>query len=166
MEEKRKEFLPMYGGIWGGMVPLAILIVGLVWLSVAERGGTKPFWACGWLALAGGLFFAKDKAEYCKAAMRGIGNQTGMAFCRCVWKNHGCRRAGERFIVVRHVHRSAGRHFYDPCFYNSDAFFSGYGNKYGNMPFFDSGIVSRRDFSRLRSRFIGNGDFIGSRFWR
>ncbi len=27
MEEKRKEFLPMYGGIWGGMVPLAILIV-------------------------------------------------------------------------------------------------------------------------------------------
>ncbi len=78
MEEKRKEFLPMYGGIWGGMVPLAILIVGLVWLSVAERGGTKPFWACGWLALAGGLFFAKDKAEYCKAAMRGIGNQTGI----------------------------------------------------------------------------------------
>ncbi len=78
MEEKRKEFLPMYGGIWGGMVPLAILIVGLVWLSVAERGGTKPFWACGWLALAGGLFFAKDKAEYCKAAMRGIGNQKGI----------------------------------------------------------------------------------------
>lgn len=82
MEEKRKEFLSMYGGIWGGMVPLAILIVGLVWLSVAERGGTKPFWACGWLALAGGLFFAKDKAEYCKAAMRGIGNQTGIVIVR------------------------------------------------------------------------------------
>lgn len=78
MEEKRKEFLPMHGGIWGGMVPLAILIAGLVWLSVAERGGTKPFWACGWLALAGGLFFARDKTEYCKAAMRGIGNQTGI----------------------------------------------------------------------------------------
>lgn len=78
MEEMKNEKLSMYGGIWGGMVPLLILVVGLVWLSVAERGGTKPFWACGWLALAGGLFFAKNKSEYCKAAMRGIGNETGI----------------------------------------------------------------------------------------
>lgn len=77
-EAGKKEFLQMYGGIWGGMVPLLILIVGLVWLSVAERGGTKPFWACGWLAIAGGLFFAKNKFEYCQAAMRGIGNETGI----------------------------------------------------------------------------------------
>lgn len=78
MQEMKSEKLSMYGGIWGGMVPLLILVVGLVWLSVAERGGTKPFWACGWLALAGGLFFAKNKTEYCKAAMRGIGNETGI----------------------------------------------------------------------------------------
>lgn len=78
MQETKSEKLSMYGGIWGGMVPLLILVVGLVWLSVAERGGTKPFWACGWLALAGGLFFAKNKTEYCKAAMRGIGNETGI----------------------------------------------------------------------------------------
>lgn len=78
MEENKNEKLSMYGGIWGGMVPLIILIIGLVWLSVVERGGTKPFWACGWLALAGGLFFAKNKSEYCKAAMRGIGNETGI----------------------------------------------------------------------------------------
>ena len=49
-EEKR---LDMYGGILGGAVPLAVLIIGLVWLCLAERGGTKPFWACAWLALAG-----------------------------------------------------------------------------------------------------------------
>lgn len=78
MEEMKNEKLSMYGGIWGGMVPLLILVVGLVWLSVAERGGTKLFWACGWLALAGGLFFAKNKTEYCKAVMRGIGNETGI----------------------------------------------------------------------------------------
>ena len=70
--------LKMYGGIWGGLVPLAILVVGLVWLSVAGRGGTKPFWACAWLALAVGLFFARSKEEYCKAAMRGIGDKTGI----------------------------------------------------------------------------------------
>ena len=49
-EEKR---LDMYGGILGGAVPLAVLIIGLVWLCLAERGGTQPFWACAWLALAG-----------------------------------------------------------------------------------------------------------------
>ena len=57
-EEKR---LDMYGGILGGAVPLAVLIIGLVWLCLAERGGTKPFWACAWLALVIGLFFARKK---------------------------------------------------------------------------------------------------------
>ena len=80
METKKSEneFLPMYGGILGGMVPLLVLVIGLIWLSVAERGGTKPFWACAWLAVVAGLFFAKNKAEYCKATMRGIGNDTGI----------------------------------------------------------------------------------------
>ena len=75
MQEKT---LRMYGGMLGGLVPLTILVIGLVWLSVAGRGGTKPFWACAWLALAVGLFFARDKAEYCKAALRGIGDKTGI----------------------------------------------------------------------------------------
>ena len=70
--------LEMRGGIWGGLVPLFLLVGGLVWLSVTERGGTKPFWACGWIALALGIFFAKNKGEYCEAAMRGIGNETGV----------------------------------------------------------------------------------------
>lgn len=75
MQEK---ILRMYGGMLGGLVPLGVLVIGLIWLSVAERGGTKPFWACAWLALTIGLFFARDKAEYCKAAMRGIGDKTGI----------------------------------------------------------------------------------------
>lgn len=75
MQEKT---LRMYGGILGGLVPLAVLVIGLIWLSVAGRGGTKPFWACAWLALTVGLFFARDKTEYCKAAMRGIGDKTGI----------------------------------------------------------------------------------------
>lgn len=45
---------------------------------MAERGGTKPFWACAWIAIVVGLFFARNKAEYCKAAMRGIGDRTGI----------------------------------------------------------------------------------------
>ena len=76
MQEEKT--LQMYGGILGGLVPLLVLIIGLVWLSVEQRGGTKPFWACAWLALAMGLFFARDKTDYCKAAMRGIGDKTGI----------------------------------------------------------------------------------------
>ncbi|MCG8471184.1 MAG: hypothetical protein MI742_04940 [Desulfobacterales bacterium] len=70
--------LELYGGIWGGFVPLVVLVGGLIWLSVAGMGGTKPFWACGWLAIVAGLFFAKDKKDYCQAIMRGIGDKTGI----------------------------------------------------------------------------------------
>lgn len=70
--------LKMRGGVWGGLVPLLILVGGLIWLSVAERRGTKPFWACAWIAIAVGLFFAREPQEYCKALMRGIGDKTGI----------------------------------------------------------------------------------------
>ncbi len=75
IEEKK---IDMYGGVMGGLIPLFILVVGLVWLSVAERGGTKPFWSCAWIAMSIGIFFAKDKAEYCQSLMRGIGDKTGI----------------------------------------------------------------------------------------
>ena len=78
MQDLQEKKLDMYGGLLGGLIPLIVLVGGLVWLSVAERGGTKPFWACAWIALCVGLFFARDKAEYCKAAMRGIGDKTGI----------------------------------------------------------------------------------------
>jgi len=70
--------LKMRGGVFGGLVPLLILIIGLVWLSVAERGGTKPFWSCAWIAIAVGIFFARNPKEYCMALMRGIGDKTGI----------------------------------------------------------------------------------------
>ena len=77
MAEQKKK-LEMFGGMLGGFIPLIILVIGLIWLSVAKRGGVKPFWACAWIAIAVGLFFAKNKEEYCKALMRGIGDKTGI----------------------------------------------------------------------------------------
>ncbi len=70
--------LKMRGGVWGGLVPLLVLVSGLIALSVAERGGTKTFWACAWIAIVVGIFFAKEPKEYCKALMRGIGDKTGI----------------------------------------------------------------------------------------
>lgn len=70
--------LEMYGGIWGGLVPLVVLIIVLIWLSVAEKGGASAFWAGGWLAIAIGLFLAKNKRDYCHSIMRGLGDKNGI----------------------------------------------------------------------------------------
>ena len=70
--------LEMHGGMLGGIVPLLVLIVILVVLSVAEKGGTNAFWAGGWLAIVAGLFFAKNKREYCDSILRGLGDKNGI----------------------------------------------------------------------------------------
>jgi len=79
MEAKENSYkLTMYGGLWGGLVPLLVLIAILVWLSVAGMGGTKAFWAGGWLAIVAGLLLAKNKGEFCGAVMRGLGDKNGI----------------------------------------------------------------------------------------
>lgn len=78
MEKKVTTKLEMYGGLLGGLIPLLVLIAILVWLSVAGKGGTKAFWAGGWLAIVAGLIFAKNKTEYCGAVMRGLGDKNGI----------------------------------------------------------------------------------------
>lgn len=70
--------LDMYGGILGGLIPLFVLVSILVWLSVAERGGTQAFWAGGWLAIVAGLLLAKNKFEYCQSVLRGLGDKNGI----------------------------------------------------------------------------------------
>lgn len=68
MEEKRKEFLSMYGGIWGGMVPLAILIVGLVWFGCLLRNaaGQNLFGHAAGLRLQAVCFLQKIKPNTAK----------------------------------------------------------------------------------------------------
>ena len=76
MDAKEKK-LEMYGGLWGGLAPLLILIAVLVWISVNGKGSVSAFWTGGWLALAAGLFLAKDKKKYCQVIIHGIGSKTG-----------------------------------------------------------------------------------------
>lgn len=70
--------LDMYGGILGGLIPLIVLVSILIWLSVAERGGTQAFWAGGWLAIVAGLMLAKNKSAYCQSVLRGLGDKNGI----------------------------------------------------------------------------------------
>src|SRR5665648_532303 len=62
----------------GGLIPLIVLVSILIWLSVAERGGTQAFWAGGWLAIVAGLMLAKNKSEYCQSVLRGLGDKNGI----------------------------------------------------------------------------------------
>lgn len=79
----QKPVVEMFGGFLGGLLPLIILVGILIWLSVAGRGGTMPFWAAGWLAIVVGLFLAKNKSEYSKCIIRGLGDKNGSVIIAC-----------------------------------------------------------------------------------
>ena len=70
--------LKMAGGIWGGLVPLVVLISALTVLSIGGTAGVKALWTAGWLALLIGLFFAKNKAFYCTTIIKGLGDNNGI----------------------------------------------------------------------------------------
>lgn len=67
------------GGTLGALAPLILLVVGLVYLSVFERAGTKPFWACAWVAMGVGLFLCRQRTAYCDSLLKGMGNSTATA---------------------------------------------------------------------------------------
>ncbi|NDI35299.1 Na+/H+ antiporter NhaC family protein [Chengkuizengella sediminis] len=75
---KNEKRLEMHGGVFGGLIPLIILIAFLVTLSIAQRGGTQAFWAGGWVALSAGLLFAKNKNHYINAFMKGMSQKNGI----------------------------------------------------------------------------------------
>ncbi|MCA0174561.1 Na+/H+ antiporter NhaC family protein [Bacillus sp. RAR_GA_16] len=70
--------LEMYGGTFGGILPLLVFLVFLIVLSVFERGGTQAFWAGGWIAIVIGLFLAKNKVTYSETIIKGIGDKNGV----------------------------------------------------------------------------------------
>jgi len=77
--DSNKNKLEFYGGVWTGLIPIIVLVGGLTWLSIAGKGGIKEFWAFALIALAVGMFFAKNKADYCRSAMRGLADESGAA---------------------------------------------------------------------------------------
>ena len=70
--------LNMYGGMWGGFIPLLVLVVLLIWISLKGMGGTMQFWATGWIAIAVGLFLSRNKLAYCGAIIRGLSDKNGI----------------------------------------------------------------------------------------
>lgn len=70
--------LEMYGGYFGGTIPLLVLIAFLVWLSVTGKGGITAFWVGGWFGIVIGLLFAKNKQDYCNSILKGLGDKNGI----------------------------------------------------------------------------------------
>ena len=71
--------LTFRGGTVGALIPLGVLVTGLIYLSVFERAGTKPFWACAWIAMGVGLFLSRQRTAYCESLLKGMGNSTATA---------------------------------------------------------------------------------------
>ncbi|KPK76108.1 MAG: sodium:proton antiporter, partial [Phycisphaerae bacterium SM23_30] len=92
-QSSERQGLKMYGGIWGGLIPVLVLMGGLVWISLAPviqettspvtqegtwKPGAKAFWVAGWVAIVVGLFLARTKTEYCRSIIRGLGDKNGI----------------------------------------------------------------------------------------
>lgn len=79
VDSSEKEYrLKMIGGLWGGLVPLIVLIVVLCSISLGGAGSVQSFWTAGWLALLVGMFLAKSKSDYCSTIMRGLRDKSGI----------------------------------------------------------------------------------------
>jgi len=60
---------------WGGLLPFLVIIVSIITLSIEGNNTSKAFWASGFMAMAIGLVFSKNKKDYCESLMTGIANK-------------------------------------------------------------------------------------------
>ncbi|GAB3493428.1 Na+/H+ antiporter NhaC family protein [Flexivirga lutea] len=66
---------------WGGpamaLVPAAVLVGILLWLSLEERASITGFWVGGWAAIVVGLLLTKTPRAFALSIVRGLTAQTG-----------------------------------------------------------------------------------------
>jgi Na+/H+ antiporter NhaC len=67
----------MIGGPLTSLVPAAVLVGVLVWLSVEERATISGFWVGGWMALVAGLLLTTTYNAYYASVIRGLSDKTG-----------------------------------------------------------------------------------------
>ncbi|MFC7457721.1 Na+/H+ antiporter NhaC family protein [Brachybacterium sp. GCM10030267] len=69
--------LELYGGRWAGLIPAAVLIAVMSWLSITERASISAFWVGGFLALVIGMALARNRTRYAETIVRGLTDRTG-----------------------------------------------------------------------------------------
>lgn len=69
--------LLMWGGPLTALVPAAVLVGVLLWLSLEERAAISSFWVGGWAAVVVGLLLTKTPREFAGTIVRGLSNHTG-----------------------------------------------------------------------------------------
>ncbi|WP_435198200.1 Na+/H+ antiporter NhaC family protein [Janibacter sp. GS2] len=69
--------LLMWGGPLTALVPAAVLVGVLLWLSLAERAAISSFWVGGWAAVVVGLLLTRTPREFAGTIVRGLSNHTG-----------------------------------------------------------------------------------------
>lgn len=61
-----------YGGVFGGMMPVLAMIIGIIILSALGLRSTVNLWSAGYLAVIAGFFVYKDKSRFQSALLGGI----------------------------------------------------------------------------------------------
>ncbi len=61
-----------YGGLFGGIMPLLVMILTMIILAVNGMRSTSNFWSAGFLAMIVGFFVYKDKKKFQEAIISGV----------------------------------------------------------------------------------------------
>lgn len=71
-QNEHSKFAKTYGGLFGGMLPLLVMIITMVVLASLGLRSTKNFWFAGFLAVLVGFFVYKDKKRFQEALIDGF----------------------------------------------------------------------------------------------
>lgn len=63
-----------YGGLFGGVLPLLVMILAMVILAAFGMRSTKNFWSAGFMGMVAGFIVYKDKGRFQSAVINGIRN--------------------------------------------------------------------------------------------
>lgn len=71
-ESTKKPTVEFYGGKIGGWLPIMSLVLGILCLTIAGKGGVQMFWLAAYLGLFIGFVLCKDKREFHNMCVDGI----------------------------------------------------------------------------------------------
>ncbi len=71
-QQEDKTFAQTYGGLFGGVLPLVVMVAVMLILAAFGLRSTKNFWTAGYAAVMTGFLVYKDKQRFQTALIEGI----------------------------------------------------------------------------------------------
>lgn len=76
LKETKPKYAETYGGYFGAILPMLVMIATIVVLFITNLRSTQTFWVAGFFGVAVGMFVFKDKERYQSALFDGLRNES------------------------------------------------------------------------------------------